>query len=358
MKRLFIYVLLLRTLQAWSQDANPCFEYRGMHLDVARHFFDKEVILRYIDTMSQHHINYFHWHLTDDQGWRIEIKQYPLLTETGAWRTEKNGTRYGGFYTQQEVKEIVQYAAQKNITIVPEIDLPGHSSAAIASYPFLSCTKGEKTVPNSWGIFRDILCPRDSTFTFLYAVMDEVCALFPSPYIHIGGDEVPKSAWKQSKDVSALMQKEKLNSYESVQHYIMSRIESYLQTKGRRCIMWGEALRGGVSDSTIIMSWRGRGAGIQAARKGLQVIMAPRFTCYFDYPATIQDKKPAWWMTYTPIKKVERFNPRCRVLNAQQNQNILGGEATLWTEYVNTEQQLWHQLLPRLEALGKALCKQ
>lgn len=352
---LLLLLLVFNIQSLYSQKNSNTYAYRGMHLDVARHFFPKEVVFKYIDTLAACNINYFHWHLTDDQGWRIEIKKYPLLTQTGAWRKEKDGSVYGGFYTQQDVKDVVMYASQKGITVVPEIDLPGHSSAAIAAYPFLSCYASDKAVPNRWGIFTDILCTTDSVFNFLYDVMNEVCNLFPSPYIHIGGDEVPKQAWRKSAVVSALMKKEKLKNYEEVQHYFMKKIEDYLATKNKRCIMWGEALRGGVSDSTIIMSWRGKGAGIKAAKQGKQVIMAPRFSCYFDYPQSIKDKKHAWWMTYTPVKAVARFTPSSKSLSAAENKNILGGEATLWTEYVTNEKELWHQLMPRLRVLGGRL---
>lgn len=340
---------------SYSQISSTPYSYRGMHLDVARHFFPKEVVMKYIDTLAACHINYFHWHLTDDQGWRIEIRQYPKLTQVGAWRKEKDGSIYGGFYTQQDIKEIVHYAVSKNITVVPEIDLPGHSSAAIAAYPFLSCYPSEKSVPNRWGVFTDILCPTDSTFQFLKDVLDEICILFPSPYIHIGGDEVPKKAWKQSAFVQELKRKRQLRNYEEVQHHFMKTIEDYLTTKGKRCIMWGEALRGGISDSTILMSWRGKSAGIKAAKQGNEVIMAPRFSCYFDYPQSVRDKKPAWWMTYTPLKKVAAFKPSSNLLSREQNKKIIGGEATLWTEYVTNEKELWHQLMPRLKALGEAL---
>ncbi len=354
MRKLLLVILLL--VSSFLQAQQNKYPYRGMHLDISRHFFSKDIVKQFIDTLADCNINYFHWHLTDDQGWRIEIKKYPLLTEVGAWRIEKDGTKYGGFYTQQDIKEVVAYATSKGITIVPEIDLPGHSTAAIAAYPFLSCHGQAIPVSNHWRIHKDILCPSDSTFRFLYDVLDEVCALFPSHYIHIGGDEVPKEQWKQSAFVTKLKQDKQLGNYEEVQHFFMHTLETYLATKGKRCIMWGEALRGGVGDSTIIMSWRGRGAGIRAAKLNRQVIMAPRFTCYFDYPETIKDKKPAWWMTYIPVKKVAKFNPQVKALGVK-NANIIGAECTLWTEYVTTEQQLWHQLMPRLKAFGEALKK-
>lgn len=354
-KLLFILSVCIGYSEIQAQDGQPAFSYRGMHLDVCRHFFSKEIIKQYIDTLSKYKLNYFHWHLTDDQGWRIEIKKYPKLTQVGAWRKEKDGSIYGGFYTQDDVREIVKYGQEKSITIVPEIEMPGHSSAAIAAYPWLGCNGKQIEVPNRWGIFKDIYCPTDSTFQFLRDVLDEVCGLFPSHYIHIGGDEVPKQQWMQSEFCKKLMKEKNLKNGEELQHYFMKQMEDYLLTKGRRSIAWGEAVRGGISDSMIIMSWRGKGAGIKAAKRGNEVIMAPRFTCYFDYPQSIKDKKHVWWMTYTPLKKVERFNPSSNCITKAQNAKILGGEATLWTEYVTNEKELWHQLLPRLAAFGEVL---
>jgi len=328
-----------------------------MHLDVSRHFFDKEIIKQYIDTLAKYQLNYFHWHLTDDQGWRIEIKKYPKLTAIGAWRTEKDGSRYGGFYSQDDVKEVVQYAALRNVTIVPEIELPGHSSAAIAAYPWLGCTGKQIEVPHRWGIFKDIYIPTDSTFRFLEDVLDEICELFPSHYIHIGGDEVPKKQWIQSPFCKQFMKEKKLKNAEQLQYYFMKKIEDYLLTKGRRSMAWGEAVRGGISDSMIIMSWLGKGAGIKAAKRGSNVVMAPRLSCYFDYPQSLKDKKHAWWMTYTPLKKVARFSPQSKRLSEEENKRIIGAEATLWTEYVTNERELWHQLVPRIGAFGNALMK-
>lgn len=334
---------------------HPQYSYRGMHLDVCRHFFSKELVKQYIDTLSKYRINYFHWHLTDDQGWRIEIKKYPKLTEVGAWRTETDGSKYGGYYTQADIKEIVQYATERHVTIIPEIEMPGHSSAAVAAYPWLSCGQQSIAVPNRWGIFKDIYCPTDSTFQFLRDVLDEVCELFPSPYIHIGGDEVPKEQWKNSVVVKKLMQREHLKNHEQVQHYFMKTMEQYLLAKGKRSMGWGEVTRGGVSDSMIIMSWRGKFAGIKAAKQGNDVVMASRFYCYFDYPQTWKEKKGAWWMTRTTVKKVSNFNPKSLQLSKARNKKIIGAEATLWTEYVSTEKQLWHQLQPRLKAFSNAL---
>ncbi len=357
LKRTILGCLLCLVIQTASSQNNDssAYNYRGMHLDVSRHFFSKEIIKKYLDTLAQYHINYFHWHLTDDQGWRIEIKQYPRLTEVGAWRVEKDGSTYGGFYSQADVREVVKYAQERNITIIPEIEMPGHSSAAIAAYPWLGCTNLAVIVPNHWGVFRDIYKPSDSTFQFLKNVLDEVCELFPSHYIHIGGDEVPKAQWKQSPEVAQLMKEKKMKNYEQLQHYFMKQLEDYLLKKGRRVIMWGEAVRGGIGDSTIIMSWRGKAAGIKAAKKGNEVIMAPRFTCYFDYPQSLQDRKAAWWMTYSSYRKVAGFNPQSTLLSKNQNQKIIGAEATLWTEYVTDEAQIWHQIMPRLKAFSNAL---
>ncbi len=331
----------------------PKYAYRGMHLDVCRHFFSKEVVKKYIDELAKNKMNYFHWHLTDDQAWRIQIKKYPRLTEVGAWRTEKDGSKYGGFYTQEDIKEIVSYAAERNITIVPEIEMPGHSSAAVAAYPWLSCSGKEINVPNHWGIFKDIYCPSDTAIGFMRNVLDEVCTLFPGPYIHLGGDEVPKEQWQASPLVQKLKAAKKLANEEEVQHYFMKQMEDYLSTKGKRAIGWGEIVRGGLSSSTIVMSWMGKTAGIKAAQNGNNVIMAPRLFCYFDYPQSKEDKKSAWWMAYLPVKKVYSFSPATG--SSKLDSKVLGGEATLWTEYVTNENRLWHQLKPRIAAMGEAL---
>lgn len=334
----------------------PQYAYRGLHLDVCRHFFSKEVVKQYLDLMAELKLNEFHWHLTDDQGWRIEIKKYPRLTEVGAWRTEKDGSKYGGYYTQDDIREIVAYARDRYITIVPEIELPGHSSAAIVAYPWLSCNPGTTTaVPNTWGVKKDIYCPSDSTFQFLKDVLDEVCALFPGKLIHLGGDEAPKEAWKKSETAQALMKKQSLSNEEELQHYFLKQMESYLATKGKRVIGWGEIVKGGLSDSVIVMSWLDKNAGKAAAKHGNQVIMTPRFFCYFDYPQTIEDKKSAWWMVYLPLKKVYRFSPQVKSLSAERQRLILGGQANVWTEYIPDEKRLAHQVMPRLAAMAEAL---
>lgn len=332
----------------------PQYQWRGMHLDVCRHFFPKDTVKKYIDMLASLKMNVLHLHLTDDQGWRIEIKKYPKLTTVGAWRTEIDGNRYGGYYTQDDIRELVQYAKERYVTIVPEIEMPGHSSAAIAAYPYLSCDSAELSVPIRWGIFKDVYCPTDYTFHFLRDVLDEVCDLFPSEYIHIGGDEVPKTRWKESAFVQGLMKEKNLANEEEVQHYFMKTMEDYLATKGRKSIGWGEVIRGGMNDSIAVMSWLDKSAGIKAAGAGHEVIMTPRFFCYFDYPQSTADKKHAWWMVYLPLKKVYKFNPANGVDAAQQNL-ILGGQANVWTEYITTGPELQHQVYPRIAAMAEAL---
>jgi hexosaminidase len=334
---------------------SPRYAYRAMHIDVCRHFFPVTVLKQYLDTLAAYKLNYLHLHLTDDQGWRMEIIQYPALVSTGAWRTEKDGSRYGGYYTQKELKELVQYAAARFITIIPEIEIPGHSTAAIAAYPFLSCHGDSIGIPNTWGIKKDIYCPTDSTFQFIKNVLDEVCAVFPSAYIHLGGDEAPKAQWRSSKAVEQLMQDKQLADYEIVQRYFMQEIQQYLHAKGRQAIGWGEVMRGGADKEMIVMSWIDRHAGIKAAKRGNRVIMAPRFRCYFDYPQSIKEPLKAIYMTYLPLRKVYNFIPESARLTKEQNNNILGGEATVWTERIATETQLHHQIYPRIAAMAEAL---
>ncbi|MBX2902448.1 MAG: beta-N-acetylhexosaminidase [Chitinophagales bacterium] len=333
----------------------PLFPYRAMHLDVSRHFFNKTIVKQYIALLASLKMNTLHLHLTDDQGWRIEIKQYPLLTQIGAWRKEKDGSNYGGFFTQDDLREIVSYATLNGVEIIPEIEMPGHASAAIAAYPFLSCHRNAIEVPNTWGIKNDILCPTDSTLQFFKNVLNEVCEIFPSKFIHIGGDEVPKTQWQQSLFVQQLMQEKKLKNYTAVHAYIIQEIEKHLTQKGKRIIAWGEVMRGYVSDSVVVMSWKSKAAGNKATKLGKQAIMAPRLYCYFDYPQNIQDKKNGKWMVYTPLKKTYCFTPYSKHLSPQARQFIIGGEAAVWTEHIATEQQLLHQIMPRLAAISEAL---
>jgi hexosaminidase len=343
------------TFKGCEIDDEPQFSYRAMHLDVSRHFFKIDIVKQYIALLSSLKMNTLHLHLTDDQGWRIEIKKYPLLTEIGAWRKNKDGSIYGGFFTQNELKDLVAFAQINGIEIIPEIEMPGHSSAAIAAYPFLSCHGKPIQVPNTWGIKKDIYCPSDSTLQFLKDVLDEVCEIFPSKFVHIGGDEVPKMQWQQSKFIHDLKTQKKLSNNAAVHAYLIHEIEKHLALKGKRIMAWGEVMKGYVSDSVVVMSWLSKAAGKKAAKQGKQAVMAPRFYCYFDYPQSIKDKKPAWWMTYTPLNKTYNFQPLPKGLTNEQKKLVLGGEATVWTEYISTEKQLFHQIMPRLAAISEAL---
>jgi hexosaminidase len=354
---LFVLVIAVTALckTIISQSGSKAFPFRSMHLDVARHFFPPEVIKQYIDSLSAHNYNYFHWHLTDDQGWRIEIKAFPLLTKTGAWRKEKNNAIYGGYYTQEQLKEIVEYAAKKNIEIIPEIDFPGHCSSAIAAYPWLSCSGDLIAVPSKRGIYKSVLCPSDTTIKFLKIVFDEVCTIFPGKYIHIGGDEVLKSTWRKDSSVARLMKKNKLTSLRALQNYWMQEMAIYLMNKGKSVIVWGEVTRAPFSKDLIIMSWRGKQAGIKAAKNGNQVIMASRFYCYFDYPKSRKDKKPFFIYPYLTNEKVKTYHLYSKRLTTEENKNIIGGAGMLWTEFVTDTTQLWYQFSPRVGTLGKVL---
>jgi hexosaminidase len=346
----------------------PQFAYRGMHLDVARHFFDKEYVKRYIDLMALHKMNYFHWHLTEDQGWRIEIKKYPLLTEVGAWRKETlighgsrppfryDGKPYGGFYTQDEIKEVVAYAADRHITVIPEIELPGHATAALASYPHLGCTGGPYEVVTRWGIFEDAFCAgNDQTFAFLEDVLSEVVELFPSQLIHIGGDECLKNRWKECSRCQARMQQEGLKDEHELQSYFIHRIEEFLLTKNRNIIGWDEILEGGLAPNATVMSWRGVQGGIEAARMGHDVIMTPVNYCYLDYYQADPETQPLAIGGYTTLRQVYSFNPIPEELTKEEARHILGGQANLWTEYINTSDHVEYMAYPRAIALAEVL---
>lgn len=355
LKGFFIIGILFFIQQYSFAQSNNAFSYRGVLLDESRHFFGKEVVHKLIDTLQAYNMNYLHWHLTDDHGWRIQIKKYSLLTKVGAWRTEIDGSQYGGFYTQDDIREIVAYAASKGITIVPEIDMPGHSTAAIAAYPFLGSGSQSIQIPTRSGIYHNILSPTDTVIAFLKDVYDEVIGLFPGPYIHIGGDEVPKKSWKQADFYPELLRKYGLKNAEELQSHFMQQIESYINSKGRRCMVWGEVVKGGLSQDMIVMSWRGKGAGIKAARLGNIVIMTPRQYCYFDYPMTRKGKKPSWWMPILPEKKVAQFEPYSKQLNAEENKLIIGAQVALWTEKIDSEEKLWHQLMSRLRVFSAVM---
>ncbi|MGQ9673226.1 MAG: beta-N-acetylhexosaminidase [Candidatus Aminicenantales bacterium] len=331
----------------------PQFPWRGMLLDCCRHFMPIDLIKRYIDLLADHKMNIFHWHLTEDQGWRLEIKRYPRLTEVGAWRIQ-NGRRYGGFYTQEEVKDVVAYAQARFVTVVPEIEMPGHSLAALAAYPEYSCTGRPVAVETHWGIFDDVLCPgKESTFKFVQNILDEVCALFPSSYIHIGGDECPKDRWKVCPDCQSRIRAEKLKNENELQGYFTRRIESYLQTKGRRIIGWDEILEGGVSPKSVVQSWRGFAGAIAAAKQGNPVISSPWQGTYFYCPQVPEEVRINY-TTLNSLDKVYAFNPVPNELTPKQALSIMGGECCLWTEYT-LPFEVDPQMFPRLCAFAEAV---
>ena len=348
----------------------PRFAYRGMHLDVARHFFSVEEVKRYLDVMAIHKLNRFHWHLTDDQGWRIEIKKYPELTAVGSirkatvvrkeWGTY-DGTPYGGFYTQDEIRDVVKYAADRGVTVIPEIDLPGHMLAALTAYPELGCTGGPYEVWGRWGVADDVLCPgREKTFEFLEGVLTEVMELFPSEYIHIGGDECPKVRWEKCPRCQAKIRQLGLkdDGEHTAEHYLQSyvtdRIGKFLAQHGRRIIGWDEILEGRAPSDAVVMSWRGSEGGIAAAKLGHDVIMTPNSHFYFDYYQSLDtDAEPFGIGGYIPMEQVYSYDPAFPELTPEQQKHILGVQANLWTEYVLSDEHLEYMLLPRLAALSE-----
>ena len=353
----------------------PRFAYRGMHLDVSRHFWSVDEVKRYLDVMQVHKLNRFHWHLTDDQGWRIEIKKYPRLTEKGAVRKETlvghlqpkdnvfDGTPYGEglFYTQDQIREVVAYAAARGITVIPEIDLPGHMVAALACYPELGCTSGPYEVWPMWGVADDVLCPGNAkTFEFIENVLSEVADLFPSEYIHIGGDECPKVRWEKCPKCQARIKALGLEADERhsaeyfLQSYVTERVEAFLATRGKRIIGWDEILEGKLAPDATVMSWRGISGGLEAARLGHDAIMTPNSYLYFDYyQSENQDAEPLAIGGYLPVSKVYSYEPFEEGMTEEEKSHIIGVQANLWTEYITTESQLEYMLLPRLAALSE-----
>jgi hexosaminidase len=344
----------------------PRFAWRGMHLDVGRHFFGPDFVKRYIDALARYKINRFHWHLTEDQGWRIEIRGYPRLTEVGAWRketmVEKNfdpyvgdGQRYGGFYTQDEVRDIVRYARERYVTIVPEIEMPGHSLAALAAYPELACTPGPFEVGTRWGVFEDIFCPKEETFTFLENVLTEVMELFPGEYIHIGGDEAPKARWERSDVAQAVIEREGLADEHELQSWFVRRIERFLNEHGRRLVGWDEIIEGGLAPNATVMSWRGTQGGIEAARQGHDVVMTPTSHLYFDYYQGEPEQEPLAIGGYTPLERVYDFEPVPEELGTDASRHVLGAQGNVWTEYMATPDHVEYMVFPRLLALSEVV---
>ena len=338
---------------------SPRFPYRGMHLDVCRHFYSVDFVKKYIDLMARYKLNTFHWHLTEDQGWRIEIKKYPKLTEIGAWRMQLDTAtgdtiRYGGFYTQEQIKDVVKYAADRYITIIPEIELPGHARAALAAYPQFSCSGEELPVATRWGVFEHVYCAgNDATFLFLQDILDEVISLFPGQYIHIGGDECPKAAWEKCSKCQARIKSEHLKNEHELQSYFIRRIEKYLTSKNRKLIGWDEILEGGLAPEATVMSWRGIEGGIAAAKQQHDVIMTPESHCYFDHYQANPKYEPHAIGGYTSLQKVYSYEPIPKELTPDEAQYILGAQANMWTEYIATEHHLEYMLLPRMLALAE-----
>ena len=347
----------------------PRFRWRGMHLDVGRHFMPKSFIMKMIDLLALHKLNTFHWHLTEDQGWRIQIKQYPRLTEVGAWRKETlvghwsdhpqqpvfDGKPHGGFYTQEDVREIVAYAKERYITVLPEIELPGHCQAAIAAYPELGNTGRQIQVSTSWGIHEDVFNVEENTILFLQNVLEEVLELFPSPFIHIGGDEVPKKHWQESPAAQKRLLELGLKDEAELQSYFIRRMDAFLTNRGRRLIGWDEILEGGLAPNATVMSWRGESGGIAAANAGHDVVMAPNQYTYLDYFQDDPEKEPLGIGGYLPLEKVYTYEPVPSALSSKAAQHVLGAQAQLWTEYMPNSRQVEYMAFPRLCALAEVV---
>ena len=350
------------SIPAVSIKDKPRFGYRGMHLDVSRHMFTVEFIKKYIDLMAMYKLNTFHWHLTDDQGWRIEIKKYPGLTHVGSIRKGTqigktdlaDSVAYGGFYTQEQAREIVAYAAARFVTVIPEIEMPGHSVAALTAYPTLSCTGGPFEVRKHWGVSDDILCAgNDSVFTFMQDVLTEIMDIFPSRYIHIGGDEAPKVRWKACPRCQARIKAEGLKDEMELQSYFIKRIEKFLVSKNRRLLGWDEILEGGLAPEATVMAWRGIQAAIDAAAQGHDAVMTPVDYCYFDYYQGDPDTKPEDAVGFLTLKTVYSYNPVPPVLTPDQARHILGVQGNLWTEYIKTPEKAEYMVFPRAIALAE-----
>lgn len=341
----------------------PRFAWRGSMLDVSRHFFPVSFIKKYIDILAMYKINTFHWHLTEDQGWRIEIKKYPVLTEISHWRDETtlghyksgkgmDGIGYGGFYTQEQCREIVRYAGERYITVVPEIEMPGHSMAALAAYPNLGCTGGPYKVTGIWGVHKEVYCAgKEETFDFLKNVLDEVLDIFPSEFIHIGGDECPKDRWEECTACQKRIKDEGLQDEHELQSWFITRMDKYLTSKGRRLIGWDEILEGGLAPQATVMSWRGVKGGIEAAKQKHEVVMSPNSHMYIDhYQSEDTKNEPLAIGGFLPVQKVYSYEPVPEELSDDEAKYILGVQTNLWTEYIATTKKVEYMLLPRLQA--------
>ena len=347
----------------------PRFRWRGMLLDVGRHMFPADFIKRYIDIIAAHKMNVFHWHLTEDQGWRVPIKKYPKLKDIAAWRKETlvghyrdkphqfDGKPYGGFYTEEEITDIIDYASDRSVTIVPEIEMPGHATAALSAYPQLSCTGGPHEAETIWGVHKEVYCAgNEETFDFLENVLEEVSQIFPGPYIHIGGDECPKTRWAECEKCQKRITDEGLKDEHELQSYFIKRIEKILEKFGKRLVGWDEILEGGLAPNAVVHSWRGMDGGIEAANAGHEVIMSPTTHVYFDYyQSEDRENEPLAIGGYLPLSKVYEFEPVPDKIDSDKRHLILGGQANLWTEYIPTAKQAEYMLLPRVCALAEAV---
>ena len=354
----------------------PRYQWRGMHLDCSRHFFTKNEVKKYIDYLAMYKLNVFHWHLVDDQGWRIEIKKYPFLTKIGSKRKatligkptfdslgnpsandKYDNTLYEGFYTQKDIKEIVAYAKNRHITVLPEIEMPGHSLAALAAYPQYACNAGPFETYSRWGVSDDVYCAgNDETFVFLENILKEVMELFPSKYIHIGGDECVKTKWKSCEKCQNRKLNEHLKTEEELQSYFITRIEKYVNANGRQIIGWDEILEGGLAPNAAVMSWRGINGGIAAAKQNHYVVMSPGRPCYFDhYQSKDKGAEPMAIGGFNPLDAVYNYNPTPDSLNANEQKFIMGAQANVWTEYITNFSQVEYMALPRMSALSEVL---
>ena len=343
----------------------PRFAYRGMHLDCCLHFFEMDFLKRYIDIMALHKVNRFHWHLTEDQGWRLEIKKYPLLTEKGQWRKETvigslksgvyDGIPHGGYYSQEEVRELVQYAAERYVTIIPEIEMPGHALAAISCYPELSCgLEDHYETATKWGVFKQVFCTKEETFKFLEDVMDEVFELFPSKLVHIGGDECPKASWQKCPHCQAMIRKLGLKDEFELQSWFITRMEKYINSKGHEIIGWDEILQGGLAPNAKVMSWLGEEGGIKAAQQHHEVVMAPYPKYYLDYWQADPDSEPLAMDGPTLLRTMYEYDPVPEILKPEERRYVIGVEGCVWTEYMPTPARVEYMAWPRMCAIAES----